>query len=1060
MSRIIGSDALSAPGVQGSSGGSKGPSIADQVAELERNGQYLMLYHLPAGVTADMISAVSVTDGVSSAAVPGPSRDFLIAPDSVYVNAYIPLTRPQGGAFTRTGSFIVSFTVHIDALTRITLTKAHGVMVAFTGGQGVLDVEWLLRTHPDTADESPDPETERQIEDIIAGGGYIRFVNCPRNVSYNSFSAVSVSTASGIIGRPSDYQAIAVRKHLLNAEAFVPIVSSQDGRTFRESGSFYAAFSITADALIRVIVQPSYALLYQFEEGAAEVDVSQAPEAPAKPPVLPHYLAIGGLPQVTHASNVLNVFVYNGAGIVAKCPDYTRISMVPYNGRQTALIPLVYDNNRAFNGQEFNDSGTFFVSFTVYPDAEQMITVTLENNCLIAFTEGGAYLDVSNIPPAPRNCLTITNLPWNFQYLNVADVFVHNQAGKIAKCQGYNLLEIEQTGPTATTVRIPLVYDNDEARLFAETGPYYVSFDMNVDALTRIVIAKADNILVSFTNGKGTLDASSLPQALPTPYFTIMGLPRNTVKGNFSEVFLYNAAGIIARCADYQSIIITRGSSSASAMIPLVYNNSPAEYFRDSGQFAVTFTINVDINTQIIKTRADSFAVEFTDGSGDLDLSSDYGYFSGGLVNPADLTAPVLKSGTVFEMNGAYVKLTANTAVQPADFPSARIIYVYAVKTAGNLSFVYSDTAPVWNEVKKGWYDGNRRALYKLVYLKDTAVKYAAKTLMDDPWKTFDHYPVDNAAMMNIAGSQVYSLSGASNPGPQAYTAQAGWYAVILKGAGGGGGGGIDGYSSYDALGGYGGAGGAAAELVYLDEGRSLTLFTGGGGIGSGAMRYSTTAENRQSGGGGGGGSGSFVYASGGYFLCAGGGGGGSGGGGYSFAQGGYGGAGGSAGSGGGGHHGGNYPLILGGNGNHAYGSHGGRGGGAGGGSGGSFIAAEEFYPPGRGTSYGPAATAWGYQGILLLPYETAPTDNGAAAYTQYNPPDDWKNTAGANGQGANGQVFLDTHANGNNGGAGGNNRNGLRGGGGAGGAWGVISTGAASAGGQGGAGSIVIYKL
>jgi hypothetical protein len=153
---------------------------------------------------------------------------------------------------------------------------------------------------------------------------------------------------------------------------------------------------------------------------------------------------------------------------------------------------------------------------------------------------------------------------------------VWNQAGKVAKCQSYSLLEI--TRESSTRVMIPLVYNENDSRIFSETGPYYVSFDMNIDALTRIVIAEADRVLVSFTDGKGTLDASTLPQALPVPYFTIMGLPRNTARGNFSEVFLYNAAGKIAKCAGYQGIILSRNNESAAAMIPLVYHEAALQF--------------------------------------------------------------------------------------------------------------------------------------------------------------------------------------------------------------------------------------------------------------------------------------------------------------------------------------------------------------------------------------------------------------------------------------------------------------------------------------------------
>jgi hypothetical protein len=92
-----------------------------------------------------------------------------------------------------------------------------------------------------------------------------------------------------------------------------------------------------------------------------------------------------------------------------------------------------------------------------------------------------------------------------------------------------------------------------------------------------------------------------LPTALPVPYLTIVGLPRDTAKNNFSEVFLYNAAGKVSKCGNYQNIIVTYNADAASASIPLVYNNNATEFFRDSGTFIVTFTINVDVTTQINK---------------------------------------------------------------------------------------------------------------------------------------------------------------------------------------------------------------------------------------------------------------------------------------------------------------------------------------------------------------------------------------------------------------------------------------------------------------------------
>jgi hypothetical protein len=1008
---------------------SGGSELQNKIDELVRNGHYLLLYHLPSGTTAETIRNVSVSDGSANIAVHDGS-EILIAPDSVYINAYIPLAPPGGGVFDRTGSFITAFQVQIDALARITVSKAHNVIVPFTAGRGTLDIEALVREKPEIVGQTPDPETEQQINDIIAGGGYIHFYTLPRNVSKNSFSAVSVSNAVSVTGVPTDYQAVAVRKNVLDAEAFVPIQAVKDGLRFSESGDYYISFQIVADALIKIIVLPAYADLYYFTDGAASVDASKAPAAPARPQIVPHCLTVGGLPAVTGASNIFDVYVYNSSGIVAKCADYTKIAVSYADAKKNAVIPLVYDNNKAFNGKPFDDFGDFYVSFVIYPDAGQVISVTLENGCLVSFTDGSGFLDISGVPAVPRNCLTITNLPANFQELNAANVFVWNQAGKIAQCQDYSLLEIIAVGAT-TTVRIPLVYVNDTARIYAETGPYYVSFDLNVDALTRIAVTESEKVLVSFYGGKGTLDASTLPQALPTPYLTIIGLPENTAKGNFSEVFLYNAVGKIARCYDYQAIVVTKSQGASVAMVPLAYDGSgEKEYFRDSGDFVVTFTVNIDINIQIVKARADSLAVAFKDGSGELDLSSDYGFFSGSLVNPADTSAPVLKAGTVFEMNGAYEKLTANTGVTAQDFPTTRIVYVYAVKSNGVLSFVYSDSAPVWNAAKKGYYLNNRRALYKLVYLKGLEVGYAAKTPVAEPWKNFDRYPLalttvegvynKDAVFNPLADKQVYSLSGASNPAPQTYTASPGWYIVYLNGAGGGGGGGTTVVTT--SAGGNGGDGGTVAELVYIAGTTTLSVFTGGGG--TEGRNSGNNAGSGNGGGGGGGGSGSFVYHADGYFLCAGGGGGGGGSTSVKYSNGpngggpgGGGGAGGSIGSGGGG----GLPNVT---------------------STGS-----------SGSAYGPGATHWGYGG---LPGQTTNSSDGgtggSAAYFD-NVLEAWKNTAGANGQGGS-AGRTSGHAPGSPGGAGGNNRDTRRGGGAYKGGGAVYTAGA------GAAGSVTLYKL
>jgi hypothetical protein len=1028
-----GSDGSSGSGSGSGSGTGSTGDNPGAIIDMEQNGHFLKLYHLPAGTARENISAVRVTDGVRQVARIDSSNSILIDSETAYSNVYIPLlSSSTGNPFTRSGSFYVEFIVQIDALTKISVKQEHYVLVQFSEGQGQLDIGKLLLSTPGIVDAKDDPSQiaeERLIEDIISSGGYIRFYNLPRNISKNKFSSVSAATLSNTIARCADYDAIAIRQNTLTAEAYVPLVNT-NGTSFTESGSYYTLFSISIDALTQITAGKNNPVLYTYSDGRAEVNVMNIPPPEVPPPTAPHNLTIIGLPTTASPSNFADVLVNNSEGVVAKCPDYTQISITSYAGQAAAIIPLVYDNNRAFNGQAFSDSGSFIVTFSFFSDALENLVVEQKNNCIISFSNGSGVVDADNVPSVPHNYLTITNLPANLQALNITDVFIWNQAGKVAQCEDYGKTVILNTSVTAT-LKIPLVYKSDTAHIFEETGSYFVSFDLNIDALTRITITEDQKLLVSFSSGNGSLNASTLPQTLPVPYLTIIGLPVNTVKSNFSNVFLYNAAGQIAKCSSYQDIIITANSNSASAMIPLVYYNDPTSYFRDSGQFIVTYTINVDVNTVISKTLADAQVAAFTNGSGSVNLSSDYGYFSGGLVNPTDTSSLVIKKGTVFEMNGAYIQIKANTAVDPISIQKTAPVYIYAVQNAGGVTFEYSTTAPTYSSAKHGYYDGTKRALYKCVFINDTIDKFVAKTFIDDNWTHFDHYTVDNYALGG--NSQVSALSGSGNPAATTVTLQPGGYVFILSGAGGGGGGGIDGSGSYDRTGGVGGKGGFISELVILTQTTTFTIYTGQGGNGSDYISYG----NFQGAGAGGGGSGTFVYSSQGYLLCAGGGGGG-GGGGANDGGGGGGGAGGAISSGGKGGKGGDDREY-----DWGWKTYTGSAGGSGGGS---------VY------SLTSIATSSGFAGSGS-PGDDEGENGGngtATATSSYNAPQDWMNTNGANGQGGNGS----TYGNGTLGGTGGNNRNSTRSGGASGGAAGQASDGSGSAGAKGGDGSILMLKV
>jgi hypothetical protein len=635
-------------------------------------------------------------------------------------------------------------------------------------------------------------------------------------------------------------------------------------------------------------------------------------------------------------------------------------------------------------------------------------------------TSGGGG-EPAVITSPDHNYLSITGLPSNAQEFNISNVFIWNQAGKIGECEDYAKIAVSRSG-SSSALGIPLWYTGFDTK-FAETGTYFISFDLNIDALTRIKISEKEKVTAAFLNGNGVLDAATLPEAA-TRYFTVTGLPPNTPNNGFSGVYLSNAAGRVAKCAGYDDIVVSGSGAQATAFIPMVYTADSSDPFRNTGTFIIEFSVNIDAYTQVYITSDTLFTADFTDGAGTFDMMDFLGYFNGSFTNPNDALIPVVARNTEFEMNGSYYKVDYDTVLPAVSLERTSLVYAYAVPIPGGFSFECSTEEPVFSATKNGYYRGNARALYKFVYIRDIVNRHVAKTTMTSGFTQFAYYASGDSLVGQPPDSSiVYTLSGTGNPVPQNVTLSPGAYGVVLKGAGGGGGGSA---ISVTYPGGQGGDGGYIAEVFTLNKAAAFTAYTGeGGGVTPG-----------------GGGAGTFLYAPAGYFLCAGGGGGGTSGT-ISFliaAVSSGGGAGGSVGNGG-------------------------NGGGA------TLSGPPDIYTPG-GTGGGYPFTLYstgsGYQGfapnnntgVLGIPEDGKPA--AYAAYTQFL--DIWKNTNNANGQGGNGVYSGSSGAKGNPGGDGGNNRNTLRGGGAGGGAAGYFEgdflNGVPHPSEPGESGSITIYSL
>jgi len=501
------------------------------------------------------------------------------------------------------------------------------------------------------------------------------------------------------------------------------------------------------------------------------------------------FLKLICMPENTQVSNVFSVIVANSSSNIGKLDDKKPICIYIENFSANVYIPLVYND-----GSEFLETGSFFTAFTIHVDAVKKYVVDINDKILVDYKNGRGTFDVRNInqtgqSPADIRYLTIFNLPVGFSSRGVSKVLVHNMYNPIALCMDYSRVEVFKENGSAS-VKIPLSY-NDKST-FDATGKFFVSFELYCDAASHYSVAPEDRYFVSFIDGNGFIDINNL-EFESLPYLTISGLPLNLTKYHFSNVSVYNLVGTVASC-NPKDIVILKDSSYSTAVIPLSGNNEG--YFRDTGNFLITFTINIDVLTQISFKRDDRLILDFIQGNASLDYAATLGFFKAELANPSDTSAPVVKKDSTFEVGGIIRSVNSNTVINSPIPNSNGFLYIYAYALENEIFFEYSSVEPVYNQSKKGYYYGNKRALWKMFILNippsfssgQTQNFFFKKTYIDNSWGGIEYFTVDNQTLINYFSSSapVYSLNGGNNPQPASVTLNPGVYLVSLKGAGGG----------------------------------------------------------------------------------------------------------------------------------------------------------------------------------------------------------------------------------------------------------------------------------
>jgi len=912
------------------------PSSAANAA----NRPCLTVYNLPASVSVYNFSDVFVHNRTGPIASCPDSSQIVLSVSDNKASAKIPLQyNSLNHVFSETGVFYVSFDVNVDVETRYTLSPDDKVKVTFINGNGYLDVQNI----PD----NPAP--------------YLTVKGLPTNAATHHVSKVYVYNAAGPVAECRDYKLVSVIKDKDSSSFLIPLSNVSDASFFQDSGKFLVSFEINVDIDTQIVFSRSDNLILPFTIGSAEIDLKKYVKTYSDDSSLNpnsgidlsetekdrlektgHFLKLVNMPSNAQAPNFFSVSVANSSSPIAKLNN-SAISIYREKDFCTVYLPLVYiDNN------DFLETGSFYVSFIIHVDAVTKYIVDLSDQFLVSFIYGRGLADVKKLPSKsviteePRY-LTVSNLPASASVNSFKNVSILNQTGPIAVGDCPQTVLSSVNGKI--TAKIPL-RDDSTKKIFIETGAFYVSFDIIVDVENRYTVSPDDKVKVSFVKGNGFIDVLNIPDN-PVPYLAIKGFPLNATKQQISNVSVYNLAGTVAKCSNYKDVSVVKENNFLTFMVPL--SDSAGEgYFYDSGRFAVSFTVNVDMDVQILYSRNDNLILPFTNGSAEFDVNSYYGFFDAHLTNIDDFNRPVIKAGSSFDINGNRVKINSDTAVNALTPNSSCLIYLYAFYADSQTFYEFSTTAPTYDSKKKGWYNGTRRALWKMVYIYNTSSpKFLFKTYADDNFPQLKYFTLENSSDYSqiIASKPVCkSIDGSANYPPETVTLDPGVYVVELKGAGGGHG------RAYNETS-LGGQGGLVREILTLNTATSFTAFTGSGGgdapavAPSGTFDIVTTANNytysyssntqdqchnftitvsnlnyhstntvvkavtitgtnqaMSGGGAGGGGSGSFLYSSGSngnYLLLAAGGGGGSGG--SYFTPGGAGGAGGSIGPGAGG---------------------------------------------------------------------------------------------------------------------------------------------------------------
>ncbi|MDR2865335.1 MAG: hypothetical protein LBV68_06995, partial [Spirochaetaceae bacterium] len=383
--------------------------------------------------------------------------------------AQIPLTDSAGAPLAKSGPFFLSIKINVDDLTKITISKNDRYQIDLVNGSAFFDATKL-------------PQPEIPSPPVVS---YLTVINLPQNTLLTDFSDVAIGDA----GTCKNYTAITMTYEDGKAKAMIPL-SGSDGNHFSKTGVFFLSIKINIDDYTKIIIAKKDQYEIPFINGNGLFDASRLPQ----PPPL-SYLTVINLPANTIASDFSGLSI----GDAGTCSDFSAIKVSYADNKATALIPL-----SDTEGNHFSKTGVFFLSITINIDDHTKIVIAKKDRYEIIFTAGNGLFNASILPQPPPPTeysafLTVKNLPDNI----IASSFSNVKIGTMATCPDYALISVVNR-----TALIPLSLTGGGE--FKSSGFFYIELTARVDSIAYLQISFANDVIVFFENGNGTLDLNDM----------------------------------------------------------------------------------------------------------------------------------------------------------------------------------------------------------------------------------------------------------------------------------------------------------------------------------------------------------------------------------------------------------------------------------------------------------------------------------------------------------------------------------------------------------------------